>query len=234
MKWWNSDESSRPFVEGVLDSLRFSFVDFLPSREGISDSTTKSQTFFSLPLMEITQRIFIQPEVTLLWALQSNFYERFFRLFFPPSRRRSLQRALGEIVNKIMISLMEIYYPSNIGLGIGAWHDNASWREKKEKAPNHISSRWESRKSIKSRLFFPLGIILLWLREGTYRRIITGVFNRIRMGWHHQKSQSEADSDTAKVLFLRALEQHKIKESCTEARKSLHRKVLCRCGADGI
>lgn len=63
--------------------------------------------------MKITQNIFIRQKnstASKFEPLQSKFYERFSPLFF--------LRALGEIVNKIMISLMEIYYPSNIGLGI--------------------------------------------------------------------------------------------------------------------
>jgi hypothetical protein len=52
-----------------------------------------------------------------LEELKSNEYNRIFTsvfaLLFP-----LLYAPLGEIVNKIMISLSEIYYPSNIGLGI--------------------------------------------------------------------------------------------------------------------
>lgn len=46
------------------------------------------------------------------------FRERFSLLFFAPFDFLLL-RAQGEIVNKIMISLMEIYYPSNLVLGSG-------------------------------------------------------------------------------------------------------------------
>lgn len=65
--------------------------------------------------------------IEILWAI-----------FSPTFFIHLLLRTQGEIVNKIMISLMEIYYPSNFGLGITS-DDIAA--EKNGKTPAH-HIRW--------------------------------------------------------------------------------------------
>lgn len=94
---------------------RFCRFFFLSLQEGIWIRHDKKPSSLLFCDEDYTENIFIREK-----ELKSKHYNRIFTSVFAHlslSFRHAL-RALGEIVNKIMISLMEIYYPSNIGLGI--------------------------------------------------------------------------------------------------------------------
>lgn len=114
----------------LLDGVLESYASFLlVLKRGFGLYTRQKANVASM--MKIT-RIFIRSCLVCLshQPLQSAFMSQQFSFFF-----RTVLRAQGEIVNKIMISLMEIYYPSNFGLGISGmmFQSQAAKKTKKGK-----------------------------------------------------------------------------------------------------